>query len=119
MKLPKRFGRSAGQAGLPPKQGLYDPRYEKDACGIGFVVNVKGNKSHDIVRKGLEVLENLEHRGAVGCDPCTGDGAGILIQIPHEFLKRACGEIGVRLPGGGEYGSDGEAEIPLRRFAPS
>src|SRR6266446_3301859 len=94
----------AKRSGLPPKQGLYDPRNEKEACGIGFVVNVKGNKSHDIVRKGLEVLENLAHRGAVGCDPCTGDGAGILIQVPHEFLKRACGEIGIRLPGAGEYG---------------
>ncbi|HXC62333.1 MAG TPA: glutamate synthase subunit alpha, partial [Nitrospiria bacterium] len=96
--------KSAKRSGLPPKQGLYDPRYEKEACGIGFVANVKGNKSHEIVRKGLEVLENLAHRGAVGCDPCTGDGAGILIQIPHEFLKRACGEIGIRLPGAGEYG---------------
>ncbi len=90
--------------GLPRHQGLYDPRFEKDACGIGFVVNVKGTKSHDIIRKGLQVLENLAHRGAVGCDPCTGDGAGLLIQVPHEFLKRACGEIGVRIPGPGEYG---------------
>jgi len=90
--------------GLPDRQGLYDPAFEKDACGIGFVVNVKGNKSHDIVRKGLQVLENLAHRGAVGCDPCTGDGAGILLQIPHEFLKRACAESGIRLSGAGEYG---------------
>ena len=90
--------------GLPKSQGLYDPRFEKEACGIGFVANVKGQKSHDIVRKGLQVLENLAHRGAVGCDPCTGDGAGILIQIPHEFLKRSCTESGIRLPGAGEYG---------------
>ncbi|HEU4685063.1 MAG TPA: hypothetical protein VFS39_11240, partial [Nitrospira sp.] len=90
--------------GLPPKQGLYDPQQEKDSCGIGFVVNIKGQKSHDILRKGLQVLENLTHRGAQGCDPCTGDGAGILLQVPHEFLKRAGGEAGVSLPGPGEYG---------------
>ena len=90
--------------GLPPKQGLYDPRYEKDGCGIGFVVNIKGQKSHSIVEKGLQVLENLYHRGAQGCDPCTGDGAGILMQVPHEFLKRAAADVHVRLPNAGEYG---------------
>jgi glutamate synthase (NADPH/NADH) large chain/glutamate synthase (ferredoxin) len=90
--------------GLPSKQGLYDPQYEKDSCGIGFVVNIKGLKSHEIVCKGLQVLENLTHRGAQGCDPCTGDGAGILLQVPHEFLKRAAGDAGVTLPGAGEYG---------------
>ncbi len=90
--------------GQPPKQGLYDPRFEKDGCGIGFVVNVKGQKSHTIIEQGLQVLQNLYHRGAQGCDPCTGDGAGLLIQLPHEFLKRSAAEAGVRLPGGGEYG---------------
>ncbi len=90
--------------GLPPKQGLYDPQHEKDSCGIGFVASIKGQKSHDIVRKGLQVLENLTHRGAQGCDPCTGDGAGILLQVPHEFLKRAAGDSGVTLPNAGEYG---------------
>jgi glutamate synthase (NADPH/NADH) large chain/glutamate synthase (ferredoxin) len=90
--------------GLPPRHGLYDPQYEKDACGIGFVANIKGHKSHEIIEKGLLILENLAHRGAVGCDPCTGDGAGILIQIPHEFFKRACAEVGIQLPGAGEYG---------------
>jgi len=90
--------------GFPPKQGLYDPRYEKDGCGIGFVANIKGVKSHDIVRKGLQVLANLFHRGAQGCDPCTGDGAGILIQVPHDFLKRACADVRVKLPNAGEYG---------------
>ncbi len=90
--------------GLPPQQGLYDPRFEHDACGIGFVVNVKGEKSHDIIHKGLQVLENLSHRGAVGCDPCTGDGAGMLLQIPHMFLKRVCSDLGIHLPGAGEYG---------------
>ena len=90
--------------GFPPPQGLYDPRNEKDACGIGFVANIKGRKSHEIVEKGLQVLENLYHRGAQGCDPCTGDGAGILLQIPHEFFFRVCGDIGIRLPKGGAYG---------------
>jgi glutamate synthase (NADPH/NADH) large chain len=90
--------------GLPEPQGLYDPRFEKEACGIGFVANVKGFKTHDMVQKGLQVLENLAHRGAVGSDPLTGDGAGILIQVPHEFLKRSCAEVGIRLPGAGEYG---------------
>lgn len=90
--------------GLPPKQGLYDPEQEKDSCGIGFVVNIKGHKSHDIVRKGLQVLENLTHRGAQGCDPYTGDGAGILLQVPHEFFKRACTDARIKLPEAGEYG---------------
>ena len=93
-----------GLTGFPKKQGLYDSRFEKDSCGIGFVVDIKGRKSHDIIRKGLQILENLAHRGAVGCDPCTGDGAGFLIQIPHDFLKRACMDVGIRLPGAGEYG---------------
>lgn len=73
--------------GLPPKQGLYNPKFEKDNCGVGFVANIKGEKSHDIVKKGLQVLVNLTHRGAVGADPKTGDGAGILVQIPDEFLE--------------------------------
>ncbi len=90
--------------GFPRRQGLYDPQHEKDSCGIGFVVNIKGKKSHDIVRKGLQVLENLTHRGAQGCDPCTGDGAGILLQVPHTFLKRVAGDAGVSLPEVGEYG---------------
>ncbi len=90
--------------GFPRKQGLYDPRFEKDACGIGFVANIKGIRSHEIVRQGLEVLENLTHRGAQGCDPYTGDGAGILIQIPHEFFTKVCVDVGISLPAMGEYG---------------
>ena len=90
--------------GFPHRQGLYDPQYEKDSCGIGFVVNIKGKKSHDIVRKGLQVLENLTHRGAQGSDSHTGDGAGILLQTPHTFLKRVAGDAGVALPDVGEYG---------------
>src|SRR6266849_3140874 len=72
---------------LPPKQGLYDPQFEHDACGVGFVVDIAGRKSNEIVRRSLQVLVNLQHRGAKGCEANTGDGAGILLQIPHEFLK--------------------------------
>ncbi|MBF6560783.1 MAG: glutamate synthase large subunit [Candidatus Binataceae bacterium] len=88
----------------PQRQGLYDPAHEHDACGVGFVVNIKGAKSHDIVLKGLEVLLNLEHRGACGCDPLTGDGAGLLMQIPHEFLRQAAAALHFTLPAPGEYG---------------
>jgi glutamate synthase domain-containing protein 2/glutamate synthase domain-containing protein 1/glutamate synthase domain-containing protein 3 len=90
--------------GLPPAQGLYDPRHEHDACGIGFVANIKGQKSHDIIVKGIQVLINLTHRGACGCDPETGDGAGVLIQIPHKFFTRECAKLGFTLPPAGEYG---------------
>ncbi len=90
--------------GFPPKQGLYDPSFEHDACGIGFVVNIKGKKSNDIVRNALTVLQNLYHRGACGCEANTGDGAGILMQIPHAFFKRVCAEIGIHLPSPEEYG---------------
>ena len=89
---------------LPPKQGLYDPRFEHDACGVGFVVNIKGEKSREIVEQALTVLENLDHRGACGCEENTGDGAGILLQIPHVFLKDACAGLGFHLPDPGEYG---------------
>ncbi len=87
--------------GLPVAQGLYDPRNEHDACGIGFVVNTKGEQSHEIILKGLQILINLAHRGACGCDPETGDGAGILIQIPHKFFARECDELGFTLPRAG------------------
>jgi len=89
---------------VPPAQGLYHPRNEHDACGMGLVASIRGEKSHEIIRKGLEVLINLTHRGAAGCDPETGDGAGILIQIPHVFFARECGELGIRLPALGCYG---------------
>ena len=91
-------------SGLPPKQGLYDPRFEHDACGVGFVVHIKGEKSHEIVEQALTVLQNLDHRGACGCEENTGDGAGILMQIPHAFLKDACAGLGFQLPDPGEYG---------------
>ena len=90
--------------GLPKKQGLYDPALEHDACGMGFVVNIKGEKSHDIIDEALTVLENLSHRGASGADENTGDGAGILIQIPHDFFKRECEVLGFELPEKGSYG---------------
>jgi glutamate synthase (NADPH/NADH) large chain len=89
---------------LPLKQGLYDPANEHDACGVGFVANVKGRKSHEIVQQGLRILENLTHRGAVGADPCAGDGAGLLIQLPDEFLRAECSTLGITLPETGGYG---------------
>ena len=102
---------------LPEAQGLYDPRFEHDACGIGFVANIKGQKSHEIILRGIQVLINLTHRGACGCDPETGDGAGILIQIPHLFFQRECARQGFTLPPPGEYGvlawSDGRSKAYL------
>ncbi|APR86174.1 Glutamate synthase [NADPH] large chain [Minicystis rosea] len=89
---------------LPPRQGLYDPRHEHDACGLGFIAHIKDKKSHEVVTQGLKILKNLTHRGATGADPLQGDGAGILIQIPHVFLKRECAGIGIELPDVGEYG---------------
>jgi len=91
-------------SGLPEAQGLYDPLNEHDSCGIGFVASVKGHKSHDIIVKGIQVLVNLTHRGACGCDPETGDGAGVLIQIPHKFFARESARLGFTLPAPGEYG---------------
>src|SRR3984885_10692541 len=92
------------RSSTPQPQGLYHPRNEHDACGMGLVASIRGEKSHDIIKKGLEVLINLTHRGAAGCDPETGDGAGILIQIPHVFFARECGELGIQLPEAGAYG---------------
>ncbi|MEO8605540.1 MAG: glutamate synthase subunit alpha, partial [bacterium] len=86
-------------------QGLYDPRFEHDACGVGFVANITGVKSHEIIEKGLTVLRNLTHRGACGCDPETGDGAGILLQMPDAFLRKVCEAIDIALPPAGEYGA--------------
>ncbi len=89
----------------PKKQGLYDPAHEKENCGIGFVVNLKGKRSHEIILQGLEVLNKLEHRGACGSDPLTGDGAGLLIQIPHRFFKTQCAKENIALPDPGKYGT--------------
>lgn len=89
---------------LPEPQGLYDPSFEHDACGIGIVANIRGKKSYDIIDDALTILENLKHRGAEGADAQSGDGAGILIQIPHEFFCRECETLGFSLPAEGEYG---------------
>ena len=85
-------------------QGLYDPFHEHDSCGVGFIVHLKGQKSHKIVDDGLTALEHLNHRGACGCEVNTGDGAGVLIQIPHDFFAHVCAHEGIRLPEAGHYG---------------
>ncbi|TGV06200.1 hypothetical protein EN829_053655, partial [Mesorhizobium sp. M00.F.Ca.ET.186.01.1.1] len=90
--------------GMPAKQGLYDPMFEHDACGIGFIANLKAKATHEMVQNGLKILCQLEHRGGQGSDPETGDGAGILTQIPHAFFKKACKELGFQLPAQGKYG---------------
>ncbi len=90
--------------GPPSKQGLYDPAFEHDACGVGFIVNIKGHKSHSIVSDALQILVNLDHRGACGCEPNTGDGAGILMQMPHDFLAEVTANLGFQLPAQGQYG---------------
>ena len=107
----------------PPKQGLYDPHFEHESCGVGFVVNMDGHRSNTIVRQALKVLVNLQHRGACGCEANTGDGAGILIQIPHRFFREKCAEDGIRLPDPGHYAVGsvflpeeiGRAPVPLHR----
>ncbi len=90
--------------GGPGAQGMYDPQYEHDSCGVGFVVNVKGRKSHAIVRDAVTILINLRHRGACGCENNTGDGAGILVQMPHAFMQQACDEAKIKLPDEKQYG---------------
>jgi glutamate synthase domain-containing protein 2/glutamate synthase domain-containing protein 1/glutamate synthase domain-containing protein 3 len=97
--------KTAPPAGPPPAQGLYDPAREHDACGVGFVVDIKGRRSHGIVSQALQVLKNLLHRGACGCEVNTGDGAGILIQMPHAFLAREGARLGITLPAPGHYGA--------------
>jgi glutamate synthase domain-containing protein 2/glutamate synthase domain-containing protein 1/glutamate synthase domain-containing protein 3 len=102
--------------GLPEPQGLYDPRNEKDSCGVGFVCDVAGKSSHAIVQRGIQVLNNLLHRGAAGADAGTGDGAGILVQIPHRFLRESCRSLGFSLPQAGRYGV-GMMFLPLETEA--
>src|SRR6476620_1129343 len=89
--------------GLPAPQGLYDPALDKDSCGVGFIADIKGRKSHQMVKDALAILCNLEHRGAVGADPRAGDGAGILVQIPHAFFAKTADKLGFKLPPAGEY----------------
>jgi glutamate synthase (NADPH) large chain len=88
---------------LPAARGLYDPSLERDACGLGFVADLRRPPSHDVVSKGIEILRRLAHRGAAGCDPCTGDGAGILLQIPHAYYERVLARAKVELPNAGDY----------------
>ncbi|NDC53334.1 MAG: glutamate synthase subunit alpha, partial [Planctomycetia bacterium] len=110
--------------GLPAPRGLYDPANEHDACGVGFIVNMHGRRSHEIVRRALQILENLTHRGACGCDPLTGDGAGILVQIPHDFFAAVAPQAGIRLPAAGDWAvgnvflppSEGDRETAERFF---
>ncbi len=90
--------------GPPAKQGLYDPQFEHDACGVGFVVDIKGRKSHRILQQAIQILRNLDHRGACGCEANTGDGAGVLLQMPHGFLQEVCKKARIALPAPGEYG---------------
>ncbi|RYE63365.1 MAG: hypothetical protein EOP17_17495, partial [Rhizobiaceae bacterium] len=85
-------------SGIPAAQGLYNPRNEHDACGVGFIAHMKGQKSHQIIKDGLFILENLTHRGAVGADPLMGDGAGILLQIPDKFFREEMAKQGITLP---------------------
>ena len=94
----------ASASAAPVAQGLYDPRNEHDACGVGFVAHIKGQRSHSIVEQGLLILKNLDHRGAVGADPLMGDGAGILIQIPDQYYREEMAKQGIKLPPPGEYG---------------
>ena len=107
--------------GPPEKQGLYDPQFEHDACGVGFVCQMKGKRSHEIIEQALTILVNLDHRGACGCEVNTGDGAGILLQVPHGFLRKVAG---VELPEPGQYGvgmlysspDAGERQASARHF---
>ena len=99
------MGRQSAHTPFPPgPQGLYDPRLEHDACGVGFVVNIKGQRSHALVRQAFEVVVNLLHRGACGCEANTGDGAGMLIQMPDKFLRKVTAPLGITLPAPHEYG---------------
>jgi glutamate synthase (NADPH/NADH) large chain len=94
---------STADLGTPLAQGLYDPALDKDSCGVGFIADIKGRKSHQLIEDGLRILCNLEHRGAVGADPRMGDGAGILVQMPHKFFAKKTTELGIKLPKPGEY----------------
>src|SRR5215813_468794 len=96
------FAHSA-HPGLPPVQGLYDPALDKDSCGVGFIADIKGRRSHKLIKDALAILCNLEHRGAVGADPRAGDGAGILVQVPHKFFAKKADRLGLTLPEPGHY----------------
>ena len=101
--MPRRPATPARDPAMPMRQGLYDPSMEKDSCGVGFVADMKNRKSHAIVAQGLQILHNIDHRGAVGADPKLGDGCGILTQIPHRFFSEECARLGIALPEVGHY----------------
>lgn len=94
---------SQNRAGFPEKQGMYDPAEEHDACGFGFIANIHNKPSHAIIEHALEIVQNLDHRGAIGADPLAGDGAGLLIQQPDKFHRKVFGEKGIQLPALGDY----------------
>src|SRR5262245_41708818 len=110
-RLADRADNSAPFAQSMTAQGLYDPALEKDSCGVGFIADIKGRKSHKLIEDALAILCNLEHRGAVGADPRAGDGAGILVQIPHKFFAKEAARLGFALPKPGEY-AVGELFMP-------
>ena len=111
-------GTSMPMNGLPSPQGLYDPSYEHDACGVGFICHIKGKASHQIVSDALQMLENMNHRGACGCEENSGDGAGILVRIPDAFLREKCAAIGINLPKPGSY-AVGQVFLPQRHGRPA
>jgi glutamate synthase domain-containing protein 1 len=92
-----------GVSGAPPAQGLYDPRFERDACGVGFVCDIKGRPSQNVLLMALEMLENMKHRGACGCEPDSGDGAGIMVNLPDRFMRGECEKLRIKLPPAGQY----------------
>jgi glutamate synthase (NADPH/NADH) large chain len=96
----RRAAQSRCNDGFVAGPGLGDARLERDSCGVGFIADLKGGKSHDIIANGLQILGNLTHRGAVGADPLVGDGAGMLAQIPHDLFRAECGALGFSLPAG-------------------
>src|SRR5918992_3694882 len=100
---PDRTGNTP-MRGLPSPQGLYDPRYEHDACGVGFVCHIKGQASNKVVSDALLMLENMNHRGACGCEPDSGDGAGIMVRTPDKFFRKVARKLGIKLPPVRKYG---------------
>src|SRR5215203_1677599 len=101
----RKSANSSTHRGLPPAQGLYDPAFEHDSCGVGFLCHIKGKASNKIVLNALEILENMNHRGACGCESDSGDGAGIMVSTPDKFFRREAMKWGFKLPKAGEYGA--------------
>jgi hypothetical protein len=121
VKQPALTARDTADPGVPEARGLYDPALDKDSCGVGFIADIKGRKSHQIVEDALTILVNLEHRGAVGADPRAGDGAGILVQMPHKFFAKKAAELGFALPAlelvfRGDLGAAAEKHLHIDRL---